>query len=263
MKINTYYNEDCLDTMKKMPDNFIDLVITSPPYDDLRTYDGYSFDFENTAKSLYRIMKTGGVIVWIVSDQTKDNDESGTSFRQVLYFKKIGFKLIDTMIWEKRNPAPCNPNLRYRQSFEYMFVISKGKIKTTNFITDVPNISVGKIATKRIHTIGKGYSNSDKKMVIGEYKRRSNIWKYSIGSISVSDSLAHEHPAIFPEKLVRDHIISWSNEGDLVYDPFSGSGTTLIVARDFKRNYVGSEISSKYCEIIEQRLNPEQTRLFE
>ena len=263
MEINTYYNEDCLDTMKKMPDNFIDLVITSPPYDDLRTYDGYSFDFQNIAKSLYRILKEGGVIVWIISDQTKDCNESGTSFRQVLYFKEIGFNLFDTMIWHKNNNM--GPKNRYYEHFEYMFILSKNKPKTINLIQDRINKKEDKKHYhQRRQVDGSLETNKQNNWIVGRYGKRGNIWYYPIGYMSkTSEKIAYEHPAIFPEKLVRDHIISWSNEGDLVYDPFSGSGTTLIVARDFKRNYVGSEISSKYCEIIEQRLNPEQTRLFE
>ena len=261
MEINTIRNEDCLQTMAEMPDNFIDLVVTSPPYDNLRTYNGYTFDFENTAKSLFRVVKEGGVIVWIVGDQTKDGDESGTSFQQALYFKEVGFKLHDTMIWEKKNPPPFNPNVSYRQCFEYMFVITKGKIKTYNFISDVPNITAGKTSNNVRRSIDGGYDYDNKKWEVSQHKRRSNIWQYCVGSVSTRDKASHEHPAIFPEKLVRDHILSWSNEGDLVYDPFCGSGTTPVVARDLNRNYIGSEISEKYCDIIERRLNPPQLRL--
>lgn len=259
---NTIYNEDCLDTMSKMEDNFIDLVVTSPPYDDLRTYDGYTFDFENTAKGLYRVMKEGGVIVWVVGDQTKDGDESGTSFRQALYFKEIGFRLADTMIYAK---GPCgiigSSDRIYLQCFEYMFILSKSNPKTYNLIHDRKNIGAGntKRHQKRLVNGDMQYGRTWKVM---EYGRRTNVWQYAIGGKHTTrDKTAYEHPAIFPEKLARDHILSWSNEGDLVYDPFMGSGTTAVVARDFNRHYIGSEISEKYCDIIERRLNPSQMRL--
>ena len=101
MKLNTIFNEDCLNTMRAMPDGVIDLVITSPPYDDLRNYKGYSFDFESIAKELFRVVKEGGVVVWVVGDATVDGSETGTSFRQALFFKEVGFNLHDTMIYMK------------------------------------------------------------------------------------------------------------------------------------------------------------------
>lgn len=109
ININTIYNEDCLATMRKMPDNYVDLTVTSPPYDNMRKYDNFSFDFHSVAQELYRITQQGGVVVWVVGDQTKNGSESGTSFKQALYFKEtVGFKLYDTMIYRKSNPTPLN-----------------------------------------------------------------------------------------------------------------------------------------------------------
>ena len=131
MEINKIYNENCLDTMARMEDNFIDLTVTSPPYDNLREYNGYSFDFENIAKELYRVTKVGGVVVWIVGDATKNGNEYGTSFKQALFFKECGFNLHDTMIYRKLNYLPITTN-RYEPQFEYMFILSKSKLKTFN-----------------------------------------------------------------------------------------------------------------------------------
>ena len=253
MEVNKIYNENCLDTMAKMPDCFVDLTVTSPPYDNLRTYNGYSFDFKAVAKELYRVTKQGGVVVWVVGDATIKGSETGTSFRQALYFKDIGFNLHDTMIYKKLKIVPIDSRTakRYAGEFEYMFVFSKGKILNCNYI---------KIPTKHGGKKAAGYQRSadgslrlDRKEknqdhIVADTKIKGNVWEYA--------STSHKyHPAPFPEQLANDHIISWSNEGDLVYDPFMGSGTTAKMAILNKRNWIGSEISKEYCEIAEKRIN--------
>jgi len=255
MEINKCYNENCLDTMAKMPDGFIDLTVTSPPYDNLRTYNGYSFDFEAVAKELFRVTKKGGVVVWVVGDATIKGSETGTSFRQALYFKEIGFNLHDTMIYQ--SPKPPLTHNRYEQCFEYMFVFVKDKLKTFN-----PIMVEKKYNDKRKNknfrrrkdgVFEKGFSKPNEKLKIKE-----NIWNIFAAGGS-SDKIASQHPAIFPEQLANDHIISWSNEGDLVYDPFMGSGTTAKMAIINKRNWIGSEISEEYCQIIERRTTTAST----
>ena len=259
LQINKNYNMDCLEGMKLLDDDCIDLVVTSPPYDELRKYNGYSFDFEDIVTELYRVMKPGGIIVWVVGDQTKDGSETGTSFRQALGFIDSGFKLHDTMIYEKNTSSfPARRNgKRYTQIFEYMFVFSKGKPKTGNLICDKPNKWAG-------HTNwGKNTQrdkNNDLKETtkikpVPEFSPRNNIWKYTVGGgFATKDKIAHKHPAIFPEELAKDHILSWSNEGDIVMDIFAGSGTTLKMAKLNNRKFIGFEISREYCEIIEKRL---------
>lgn len=252
MDINKIYNEDCLDTMGRMPNEFIDLVVTSPPYDNLRTYNGYSFEFEKVANELHRVMKVGGVIVWVVGDATINGSETGTSFKQALYFKNIGFNLHDTMIYAKNNPIPRAHN-RYESQFEYMFVFSKGRLKTFNPIFN-PTINSGRILSK---TRSFYKNNSDTPTPVGKVsyvkglKIKNNIWFYNVGN-HYKEKI--KHPAIFPEQLANDHIISWSNVGDLVYDPFMGSGTTAKMSVLNNRNYIGSEISLEYFKISEFRL---------
>lgn len=261
MEVNKIYNENCLDTMAKMPDCFVDLTVTSPPYDNLRTYNGYSFDFEAVAKELYRVTKQGGVVVWVVGDATIKGSETGTSFRQALYFKEIGFNLHDTMIYEKNGTGACGSNNCYWQTFEYMFVFTKGKIKTVHRLDNGKPRTKGGIKPGRITKDGiqKVEKRSDAE---GKLQLRSNIWRYNVGFTSGDDKT--EHPAVFPELLAQDHILSWSNEGDLVYDPFMGSGTTAKMAIINKRNWVGSEISKEYCEIAEKiRLKMSLTNLME
>ena len=243
------FNESNLDTMKRMRDNFIDLTVTSPPYDDLRTYNGYCFDFENVAKELFRVTKEGGVIVWIVGDATIKGSESGTSFRQALYFKEQGFNLHDTMIWYKPNAMPNVDKSRYCQSFEYMFVFSKGKPKTTN-LRMIPTKNAGKtIKRKTLQT--QNCNKADR-----EDKTKDTRIDFNVYTLNVGGKKEAEHPAIFPEQLANDHIISWSNEGDIVYDPFAGSGTTGKMAMLNKRKCIMSEISAEYCDIIKKRLEP-------
>ena len=251
---NKIYNENCLDTMSRMKDNYIDLTSTSPPYDNLRSYNGYIFEFEGIAKELFRITKEGGVVVWIVNDATIKGGETGTSFKQALYFKQIGFNLHDTMIWDKKTfTATGSLKVRYAPVFEYMFVFSKGKLQTFNPIKDKINKHYGKsFATSRVRqTDGSTKLRSNPYLVTPKYGQRHNIW-----SISTSKPYG-KHPATFPEQLVKDHIISWTNERDLVYDCFMGSGTTAKVALKHNRDFIGSEISEEYCKIAEERIKNE------
>lgn len=251
MEVNKIYNESNLDTMAKMPDCFIDLTVTSPPYDGLRDYNGYSFPFEDIAKQLYRVTKEGGIVIWVIGDATIDGSESGTSFKQALYFKEIGFKLHDTMIWRKPDAKPLTHN-RYEQSFEYMFVFSKGKPKTFNGIKDKPNKWAGtnEHGTWRDTDGTMQRKSGHNSKVISDFGLRHNTW-----DILTVKSNKFKHPAPFPEQLANDHILTWSNEGELVYDCFAGSGTTLKTAKQNNRNYIGSEISIEYVEMINERLN--------
>lgn len=291
--METMYNTNCLDWMRQQSSDIIDLTVTSPPYDNLRDYKGYSFDFEPIAKELFRITKQGGIVVWVVGDGTLNGSETGTSFKQALYFKEqCGFNLHDTMIYEKNTssfPSGAKSN-RYTQIFEYMFVLSKGKPKTSNLIVDKPNKWAGwqtwGVATKR-QTDGtmKESGFGEKKIRdfgirnnmweilnnedLGNYIRevfkdnppdnsntieRSEIWRIICsGGFGHKDKLAYEHPATFPEKLAEDHILTWSNPGEVVFDPFAGSGTTLLMAHKNNRKYIGCEISKEYFDLIEQR----------
>ena len=231
---------DCLEVMKSMPDASVDLTVTSPPYDNLRTYNGFIFDFEGIAQELYRVTKDGGVVVWIVGDATIKGSESGTSFRQALYFMQCGFNLHDTMIFEKNSssyPANSKSN-RYSQIFEFMFVFSKGKPKTINLIKDKPNKWAGH----------KDFSGKLKNPV-PNFSPRNNIWKYTT---SFNDKTGH--PAVFPEQLAHDHIASWSNTGDIILDCFMGSGTTGKMAKQLNRNFIGIEISQEYLNIAKERI---------
>ena len=247
------FNMDCVECMRQIEDNTIDLTVTSPPYDDLRKYNGYSFDFENTAKELYRITKDGGIVVWVVADKTEKGSESGTSFKQALFFKDIGFNLHDTMIYMSDKP-PLTHN-RYEQKFEYMFVFSKGKPKTFNPIMEECKYAGSDKKARTFRHTGDELQETHIKNKVNKEKIKGNVWYFSTGyNKSTKDIIAFKHPAIFPEQLANDHIISWSNEGDTVLDIFSGSGTTAKMAKLNNRNYIGFEISKEYCDIAEERI---------
>ena len=250
---------DCLERMKEIPDGSVDLTVTSPPYDNLRNYNN-SLDWgehvwKPVLEELFRVTKKGGVVVWVVGDATINGSETGTSFRQALYFKEIGFNLHDTMIYAKNNVYAHDPrNKRYKQCFEYMFVLSKGKPNTYNEIKDRPNKHAGKTLSGTKGRTKEGIKRNLKPIVLGEYQARFNIWEYTTGGSVASDKIAFNHPAIFPEKLAEDHIISWSNEGDIVFDPFLGSGTTAKMALLNNRHFIGFEISKEYCDIANERI---------
>lgn len=245
---------DNVETMQAFPDGCIDLVVTSPPYDNLRAYGGHSWDFEGVAQQLWRVIKPGGVVVWIVNDKTEDGDETGSSFRQALRFKEIGFRLHDTMIWHRVGAFP--EQTRYHPSFEYMFIFSVGQPYVFNCIKDRKTTTGGIAASSRMERQSDGsIRRPDREYVRAEFVSRHNIWEIKAGwGQSAEDKFAFEHPAIFPEALARDHILSWSNEGDTVLDPFSGSGTTAKMARLMGRRYIGIEVNPEYCEISRKRL---------
>jgi len=250
MELNKIYNENCLDTMKLFKNNFIDMVLTSPPYDDLRNYNGYKFPFEKIVKELYRVLKIGGIIIWVVGDKTDKGSETLTSFKQALFFKEIGFNVHDTMIYYKNNPMPTTGK-RYHQHFEYIFAFSKGTPHIFNPIIEPTKYH----GLANMKNRGKTGSLDYKKVERTKEKKVGNVFSYSIGGgISTKDKIAYKHPAIFPEQLAIDQIKTWSNENDLIYDPFMGSGTTAKIAQLFNRKWLGSEISKEYTEIANERL---------
>ncbi len=253
------YKGDCLDIMDEMIINGIkvDLTVTSPPYDDLRSYNNslvWNFDiFKNVAQRLYNITKDGGVVVWVVGDKTKKGSESGTSFKQALYFKEIGFNLHDTMIYESDKP-PLNHN-RYEQKFEYMFILSKGKPKTFNPIKEECKYFGTSKKARTFRHNGNNLEETHDKGEVKKYKIKGNVWYYSTGyQKSTKDKIAFEHPAIFPEQLAEDHILSWSNEGDIVLDCFMGSGTTGKMALLNNRKFIGIEKVEEYFNISKERI---------
>jgi site-specific DNA-methyltransferase (adenine-specific) len=245
--------------MNYLEDGSIDLVVTSPPYDQMREYTGFSLSIEEVISELYRVVKPGGIIVWVVGDETKKGNESTTAFDHIMQFKKAGFILYDTMIFKKQNPPPKN-HKRYEQCFEYMFILSKGEPSITKLIIQ-PCRNAGKKSSKNtyVHDRSDKLELQHKDGKVKDKKIKSNVWEYTIGnSEKFRKIVERRHPAKFPILLARDHILSWSNEGDVVLDPFIGSGTTAIVAKLMNRKFIGFEISEEYyyrCREYMEELN--------
>lgn len=244
------YVADCVEFMNTMPVECIDLVVTSPPYDNLRDYNGYKFNFSAIANGLFKVVKKGGVVVWVVSDKI-NGGRSLTSFKQGIYFQEIGFNMHDIMIYRKKN-TPFMRSNAYTNCYEFMFILSKGKPSIFNPIKEktVRNGFELLVHNKKSDGVNKKILKELKKE-----KTKTNIWDYAVGlGGTTSDKIAFNHPAIFPEKLALDHILSWSNKGDLVFDPMCGSGTTCKMAFITGRNYLGIDISEDYIEIAKLRL---------
>lgn len=257
--LNNIYNIECVEGMKLLPDNVIDLVVTSPPYDDLRDYRGYKFDYKSIAEELYRVVKIGGVVVWVVGDKIKNGNKTLTSFKHGLFFQEIGFNVHDVMIYQKKN-TPFMRSNAYTNCYEFMFVFSKGKPNTFNPIkTKTARNGIEKLVSNK-------KSDGINKKVIGELKKEktlTNIWEYAVGlGGTTTDKIAFEHPAVFPEKLAQDHILSWTNESDIVFDPMCGSGTTCKMAKLNNRKFLGMEISKEYTEISIKRIKSIGNQLF-
>ena len=258
MELDNIYNEDCLQGMRRMEAESVDLTVTSPPYDNLRTYNN---DVDKTwgehiwkpiIKELYRVTKQGGYVVWNVNDATINGSETGTSFKQALYFMDCGFNLHDTMIWEKTCNGCLGSNKCYLQNFEYMFVFSKGNPTKFNPIKDRRNVhKPGKNTANGGLVEGKGAQRS---IVTKQYGKRTNIWHIYPQKLS-------DHPAPFPVELAHDHIVSWTNEGDVVLDPFMGSGTTAIACIKERRHFIGFELSKEYFDKAVRRIKAEQAQL--
>ena len=256
--LNKVFHQNAVELMNEMPEQIVDLTVTSPPYDDLRIYKGYEFDYRSMADGLLRVTKDGGVVVWVVGDKIVKGNRTLTSFKHALYFQEIGFNVHDVMIYKKKN-TPFMRSNAYTNCYEFMFVFSKGSPKTYNPIKE-PTVRQGvekMPANKKADGINKKVVSK-----LNEFKSRNNIWEYAVGlGGTTSDKIAFKHPAVFPERLAEDHIVTWTNPGDLVFDPMAGSGTSLKMALKNGRNYLGCDISEEYVSIAIQRLGLVQPSL--
>lgn len=260
LPINQIICGDNVQVLAGFPDNSIDLTVTSPPYDSLRLYHGYSWDFQALAPQLYRVTKPGGAVVWVVADATVDGSETGTSFRQALGFMGVGFKLHDTMIYRIAGTGAKGSNYAYWQEFEYMFVFSKGRPTTVNRLKDRVNATVGMKTWKSDKLEAQSTGRQHRGEVRELYGIRGNVWEYLVGWFGGDDTT--EHSAPFPEKLAEDHILSWSNPGDVILDPFVGSGTTPKMAIKHGRRFIGVDISQEYCDLSRRRIGAVDVDMF-
>jgi DNA modification methylase len=252
--LDSVIHENCVEVLSRMPAESVDLCVTSPPYDDLRSYHGYRFDVQAVASALHRVLKPGGVVVWVVGDQTIEGSETGTSFKHTEAFKEAGFRLHDTMIYEKEG-LHFPDSVRYYACFEYMFVFTKGRPKTTSLIRDRENATVGETHAWTTRRKDGTLVKCAKKKTTAAFGVRRNIWAYNTGlHHTAPDNLWRLHPAAFPLQVAEDHIISWTKPGDFVLDPMCGSGQTLLAALINERHFIGIDCSEKYCELARERV---------
>lgn len=259
--LNKVYCGDAAKILESFDSDSVDLIVTSPPYSNLRSYGGtlveWNHDkFKEIANELNRVLKPGGVIVWVVGDKTDKGSETCIPFKQVLYFREIGLNLNDTMIFLKSNPMPQVKQPRYRDCFEYMFVFSKGKPTTFNPIMRKCKES-GKHYKSTVRVINTDNDRKDIDYFVSDETVEYNVWRMSVAQNKILYDLGDKkikHPAVFPYEIPFRHIKSWTNEGDLVLDPFAGSGTTLLAAMDLKRNFIGIDSNEDYCKIADLRL---------
>jgi len=245
-----FYVGDAVSVLDSWGEGCVDLTVTSPPYENLRDYNGYSFDAAKMIRSIYRVTAEGGVCVWVVGD-TINGGRSLVSFDHAYHAREAGFVVHDVMIYQKKN-TPFMRSNAYTNCYEFMFVFSKGKPKTFNPLK-VPTVRHG--WERSVSNKGPDAVNRKRPVELKKEKVRTNIWQYAVGlGGSTSDRVAFQHPAVFPEKLAEDHILSWSDAGDLVLDPMCGSGTTCKMAKVHGRRWIGVDVSEEYVEIAKQRL---------
>lgn len=251
--MNQILNLDCVEGVRGLETASVPLTVTSPPYDKLRKFE--PFDFESLAKELWRVTVDGGVVVWLVGDQIVKGSESGTSFRQALHFKEVGFNLHHTMIYSPLGKFLTNHLVRHGSALQYMFVLSKGKPRTIHLLRDKRNVHAGRLRAPERRRPNRLRWRSSDWIPIRQWGTRGPIWTYAVGSkTTAKEPYVYDHPALMPEDLARDHILSWSNPGELVLDPFCGAGTTPKMAVLLGRKYLGFEIEERWCRLAERRI---------
>lgn len=268
-KLNEVYCGDCVKLMKLLPDSTIDLVVTSPPYDKIRDYNGsIHFDLHKTGQEIFRVLKSGGIAVMVIQDQTKNFGKSLTSFKTIIdWCDNIGFKLFETIIYRKNGSEGVWWTKRFRVDHEYMPIFLKGK-KPQYFNKEplkIPSKHGGKVMTGSGSRKTNGETQKTVTRAINFKKCRGTIWNYLMAGDK--NPLKRKHPAVFPDKIPYDFIQCFCPEEGIVLDPFAGSGSTLVMAKKLRRSFIGFDIVPEYCELARERLktefvNQDQINLF-
>jgi DNA modification methylase len=256
-ELNKVYCGDCVQLMTEMPENCIDLVVTSPPYDGIRDYNGaIKFDLHKTGEQVFRVLKDGGIAVLVIQDQTINYGKTLTSFKTIIdWCDNIGFKLFETVIYRKNGSEGAWWTKRFRVDHEYMPIFLKGD-KPNYFNKDplkVPSIHGGKMMTGSGARKTNGETQKTVTRKINKMKCRGTVWDYLMAGDK--NPLKRMHPAVFPDAIPYDFIQCFCPEDGIVLDPFSGSGSTLAMAKKLGRNYLGFDIVSDYCDLAVKRLS--------
>jgi site-specific DNA-methyltransferase (adenine-specific) len=258
LPLNKIICGDAVEELKKIPNNSIDILVTSPPYDGIRKYNGFNYDLHATGKEIYRVLKDGGVAIMVIQDQTKNFGKTLTSFRTIVdWVDNIGFKLFETVIYRKYGAEGAWWNKRFRVDHEYMPIFLKGE-RPQYFNKDplkIPSKHGGKTMTGGGTRLTNGIRIPTRAITINPMKCRGTIWEYMTAGDGTR--LKHKHPATFPDKLPYDFIQCFCPPNGVVLDPFIGSGTTALAAIELDRNYIGIDISKEYCDLARRRIKEE------
>ncbi len=258
LPLNKIICGDCVEVLKSIPDNSIDLVVTSPPYDGIRKYNGFSFNLHSTGKELFRVLKDGGIIAMVIQDQTKNFGKSLTSFKTIIdWCENVGFKLFETIIYKKHGAEGAWWTKRFRVDHEYIPIFLKGE-RPAYFNKEplkIPSKHGGKTMTGCATRLTNGKTLKSKRVFINPMKCRGTLWDYT--TCGDGTRLKHQHPATFPDKIPVDFIRCFCPKNGIVLDPFIGSGTTALAAIQLNRNYIGIDISKEYCELAKKRIREE------
>lgn len=253
--LNSIICGDAADILKRIPSDSIDLVVTSPPYDDLRNYNGYSVDLHIVGTQLYRVLKNGGIVAMVIQDSTKNYGKSLTSFRTIVdWCDNIGFKLFETCIYHKNGTEGAWWKNRFRVDHEYMPIFLKGD-KPQYFNKEplkIPSKHGGKVMSGSGNRRTDGTTTPIVRREINPMKCRGTVWDYLMAGDK--NPLKRKHPAVFPDKIPFDFIQCFCPEEGVVLDPFVGCGSTAVMAKVLDRNYIGIDISKEYCDLAEERI---------
>jgi site-specific DNA-methyltransferase (adenine-specific) len=255
LSLNRIYCTDCVEGMKQIPGSSIDLVVTSPPYDSIRNYNGFTFDLHATGQGIHRVLRDGGIAAMVLQDQTSNFGKSLTSFRTVLdWCDNIGFKLFECVIYRKYGPEGAWWRNRFRVDHEYMPIFLKGN-RPNYFDKEplkIPSKHGGKVMTGSGSRRTDGKTNHAVTRMINPTKCRGTVWDYLMAGDK--DPIKRKHPAPFPDQIPKDFIGCFCPPGGIVLDPFMGCGSTAMAALALGRRFIGFEISPEYCSLAEERM---------
>ncbi len=268
------YLGDCKEELKKLPDNSINLIVTSPPYADQRksTYGGIHPDkyvewFLPISKELLRVLKPTGTFILNIKEKVKDGERSTYVMELILEMRKQGWLWTEEFIWHKKNSYPGKWPNRFRDAWERLLQFNKDK-KFDMYQEEVM-LPMGEWAKSRLKKLSATDKVRDNSKVGSGFGKNISNWltrekAYPSNVLHLATECNNKnHSAAFPEELPEWFIKLFTKENDMVLDPFMGSGTTIIVGNRMKRNTIGIEIKKEYYDFIKKDIKPIELLLLE
>jgi site-specific DNA-methyltransferase (adenine-specific) len=256
---------DCLEMLKKIPDNHVDLIVTSPPYSDQRnsTYGGIKADkyvewFLPITAELLRVLKPTGTFILNIKEKVSDGERHTYILELILEMRKQGWLWTEEFIWHKRNCYPGKWPNRFRDAWERLLQFNKDK--KFNMYQENVMVPVGDWAKTRLKNLSETDKTRDTSKVGSGFGKNISNWigrdmAYPSNVLHLAtESSNKKHSATFPKELPRWFIKLFTKPGDIVLDPFLGSGTTGVVAKEMARNSIGIEILKEYYDIAKENI---------